>query len=165
MISFLWAQDENGLIGNNNELPWRLPADLKYFKETTMGRPIVMGRKTYESIGRPLPGRTNIILTRDTTYAAEGCLVFHSKEDLLGWIEDYGSEAFITGGSEIFKLFLNNADRLYVTKIRATFEGDTYFPEIDWDHWILKSAKRGPKDDKNPYDYEFQVYERDTQAP
>ncbi|RST72952.1 dihydrofolate reductase [Siminovitchia acidinfaciens] len=161
MISFLWAQDENGLIGNNNELPWRLPADLKYFKETTMGRPIVMGRKTYESIGRPLPGRTNIILTRDTAYTAEGCLVFHSKEDLLDWIEENGPEVFITGGSEIFKLFLNHVDRLYVTKIRACFEGDTYFPEIDWEKWRLKSAEKGPKDDKNPYDYEFQIYERD----
>ncbi|WP_144461083.1 dihydrofolate reductase [Siminovitchia fortis] len=161
MISFLWAQDENGLIGNNNELPWRLPADLKYFKKTTMGHPIVMGRKTYESIGRPLPERTNIILTRDEEYRAEGCLVFHSKEKLLEWIEENGSEVFITGGSEIFKLFLDVADRLYVTKIRAAFEGDTYFPKMDWEKWRLISAVKGPKDDKNPYDYEFQIYERD----
>lgn len=161
MISFLWAQDINGLIGNNNELPWRLPADLKYFKETTMGHAIVMGRKTYESIGKPLPGRTNIILTRDKNYKPEGCLVFHSKEALLNWIEDNGSEVFITGGSEIFNLFLKEADRLYVTKIRSSFEGDTYFPEIDWDKWRLISAEKGPKNDKNPYDYEFQIYERD----
>lgn len=161
MISFLWAQDENGLIGNKNGLPWKLPADLKYFKETTMGQAIVMGRKTYESIGRPLPGRTNIILTRDNRFKAEGCLVFHSKDELLEWIEGDGSEVFITGGSEIFKLFLQEADRLYVTKIRASFEGDTYFPEIDWEQWSLVSAKKGPRDDKNPYDYEFQVYERE----
>ncbi|GIN91971.1 dihydrofolate reductase [Siminovitchia terrae] len=161
MISFLWAQDENGLIGNNNDLPWRLPADLKYFKETTMGHPIVMGRKTYESIGRPLPGRTNIILTKDQDYQAEGCLVFHCKEDLLGWIEENGSEVFITGGSEIFKLFLEDADRLYVTKIRAAFEGNTYFPALDWKKWRLISTEKGPKDEKNPYDYEFQIYERD----
>ncbi len=161
MISFLWAQDENGLIGNNNDLPWRLPADLKYFKETTMGHPIVMGRKTYESIGRPLPGRTNIILTRDQDYQAEGCLVFHAREDLLEWIKEKGSEVFITGGSEIFKLFLEDADRLYVTKIGATFEGNTYFPELDWKKWRLVSAEEGPKDEKNPYDYEFQIYERD----
>ncbi|MBD8004886.1 dihydrofolate reductase [Bacillus norwichensis] len=161
MISFLWAQDENGLIGNNNDLPWSLPADLKYFKETTMGHPIVMGRKTYESIGRPLPGRTNIILTRDQDYQAEGCLVFHAREDLLEWIKEKGSEVFITGGSEIFKLFLEDADRLYVTKIGATFEGNTYFPELDWKKWRLVSAEEGPKDEKNPYDYEFQIYERD----
>lgn len=105
MISFLWAEDENGLIGKNNELPWRLPADLKYFKETTMGHPIVMGRKTFESIGRPLPGRKNIILTRDKAFQAEDCLVFHSKDELLEWIEQYDSEVFITGGSEIFRLF------------------------------------------------------------
>ena len=161
MISFLWAQDENGLIGNNNDLPWSLPADLKYFKETTMGHPIVMGRKTYESIGRPLPGRTNIILTRDQDYQAEGCHVFHAREDLLEWIKEKGSEVFITGGSEIFKLFLEDADRLYVTKIGATFEGNTYFPELDWKKWRLVSAEEGPKDEKNPYDYEFQIYERD----
>lgn len=161
MISFLWAQDENGLIGNNNDLPWRLPADLKYFKDTTMGHPIVMGRKTFESIGKPLPGRTNVILTRDYEYKAEGCLVFHSKEELIEWIEKNGSEVFITGGSEIFKLFLNEADRLYVTKIRASFDGDTYFPKIDWDKWRLKSAQKGTKDEKNPYDYEFQIYERE----
>ena len=161
MISYLWAHDENGLIGNKNELPWRLPADLKYFKETTMGHPIVMGRKTFESIGRPLPGRTNIILTRDPDYQANGCLVFHSKDELLGWIEENGTEVFITGGSEVFKLFLDAVNRLYVTRIRATFEGDTYFPELDWKKWRLISAKKGPKDDQNPYDYEFQVYERD----
>ncbi|MFS0645854.1 dihydrofolate reductase [Siminovitchia sp. 179-K 8D1 HS] len=160
MISFLWAEDENGLIGKNNELPWRLPADLQYFKETTMGHPIVMGRKTYESIGKPLPGRKNIILTRDTEFQAEECLVFHSKDELLEWIGQYGSEVFITGGSEIFRLFLNDADRLYVTKIHSAFEGDTYFPAINWEEWRLISTKSGQKNEKNPYDYEFRIYER-----
>ena len=160
MISFLWAEDQNGLIGKENDLPWRLPADLKYFKDTTMGHPIVMGRKTYESIGRPLPGRTNIILTRDPEYQAEGCLVFHSKDSLLQWIEAYGSEVFITGGSDIFRLFLGEVDRLYVTKICASFEGDTYFPKIDWESWELISSEKGPRNEKNPYDYEFELYER-----
>ncbi|MBM7716408.1 dihydrofolate reductase [Bacillus thermophilus] len=160
MISFLWAEDENGLIGKNNELPWRLPADLKYFKETTMGHPIVMGRKTFESIGKPLPGRKSIILTRDKTFQAEDCLVFHSKDELLEWIEQYDSEVFITGGSEIFRLFLDEVDRLYVTKIHCQFEGDTYFPDVNWDEWRLVSTKPGPKNEKNPYDYEFLIYER-----
>ncbi|MBS4209835.1 dihydrofolate reductase [Bacillus sp. FJAT-50079] len=160
MISFLWAEDRNGLIGKNNDLPWRLPADLKYFKETTMGHPIVMGRKTYESIGRPLPGRTNIILTRDQNYQTEGCLVFYSKEALSEWISTQNTEVFITGGSEIFSLFLEEVDRLYVTKIDEVFEGTTYFPKLNWDEWTLDSNQKGPKDEKNPYDYEFQVYER-----
>lgn len=160
MISFLWAQDQNGLIGRNNDLPWRIPAELKYFKETTMGHAIVMGRKTYESIGKPLPGRTNIVLTRDSNYRQEGCLIFHSKEDLLKWSKESNFEVFITGGSEIFRLFMEEADQLYVTKIYETFEGDTYFPELDWSDWTLVSSKKGPKDEKNPYDYEFQVYKR-----
>jgi len=160
MISFLWAEDENGLIGKDNDLPWRLPADLKYFKETTMGHPIVMGRKTYESIGRPLPGRTNIILTRDTQYKAEGCLVFYSKDELGRWIENQDSEVFITGGAEVFRLFLEEVDRLYVTKIFAAFEGNTFFQGIDWDKWQLNYNEVGPKNDKNPYDYEFRVYDK-----
>jgi len=160
MISFLWAEDENGLIGKNNDLPWRLPADLKYFKETTMGHAIIMGRKTYESIGKPLPGRTNIILTRDASYQQEGCLVFNSKHELLRWIEKNGSKVFVTGGSEIFQLFLEEVERLYVTKIFHEFEGNTFFPKIDWDTWNLISCKTGPKDEKNPYDYEFRIYER-----
>jgi len=160
MISFLWAEDENGLIGKNNDLPWRLPADLKYFKETTMSHAIIMGRKTYESIGKPLPGRTNIILTRDDNYRAEGCLVFHSKQEHLQWLERNESNVFVSGGAEIFRLFMEEVDRLYVTKIFHTFEGNTYFPTIDWDKWILTSSQKGPKDEKNPYDYEFRIYER-----
>lgn len=160
MISFLWAEDDNGLIGNHNKLPWRLPEDLKYFKETTMGHPIVMGRRTFESIGKPLPGRKNIILTRDKDFQAEDCLVFHSKSKLQEWMGQYGSEVFITGGSEIFRLFLDDADRLYVTKIHYKFEGDTFFPDINWEQWRLISAKPGTKNEKNPYDYEFRIYER-----
>ncbi|MEK3886105.1 dihydrofolate reductase [Bacillus sp. FSL K6-3431] len=160
MISFLWAEDENGLIGKENDLPWRLPADLKYFKETTMGHTIVMGRKTFESIGRPLPGRTNIILTRDSDYKQEGCLVFHSKNELLQWADENSYEVFITGGSEIFKLFIDEVDQLYVTKIHATFEGDTYFPKLAWQEWTIVSNNKGLKDEKNPYDYYFQKYKK-----
>ncbi|MED1205373.1 dihydrofolate reductase [Heyndrickxia acidicola] len=160
MISFLWAQDKKGVIGLNNHLPWRLPEDLKYFKNTTMGHAVVMGRKTYESIGRPLPGRKNIILTRDLDFHAEECLVLHTKNDLLAWAEETRQEVFITGGAEIFGLFISEADRLYVTKIEETFEGDTYFPILDWTDWTLISNEKGTRNAENPYDYFFQVYER-----
>ena len=125
-----------------------------------MGHSIVMGRKTYETIGRPLPGRTNIILTRDPEYKAGGCLVFHTKEDLLEWASKEDQELFITGGAEIFRLFMEEADRLYVTKIDSVFEGDTYFPDVQWDRWRLASSKPGIKNEKNPYDYRFLLYER-----
>lgn len=160
MISFLWAEDEKGIIGKNNQLPWRLPEDLKYFKRTTMGHPIVMGRKTYESIGKPLPGRTNIVLTRDENFHADGCMTFKTKNDLLTWIRNSDDEVFITGGAEIFGLFMEEVDRLYVTKIHESFEGDTYFPLVDWTEWNLISNDKGLKNAENPYDYEFQVFER-----
>jgi dihydrofolate reductase len=160
MISFLWAQDKKGVIGLNNQLPWRLPEDLKYFKNTTMGHAVVMGRKTFESVGRPLPGRKNIILTRDSDFHAEGCLVLHTKNDLLAWAEETGQEIFITGGAEIFGLFICEADRLYVTRIEENFEGDTYFPILDWTEWTLVSNEKGIRNTENPYDYYFQVYER-----
>jgi dihydrofolate reductase len=160
MISFVWAMDQNGVIGKNNSLPWHLPADLKFFKETTMGHPIVMGRKTYESIGKPLPGRENIVLTRDVSYTAEGCIVFHEIEDILHYADEKKVEVMVTGGAEVFKMFLPFVDRLYVTKIYESFEGDTYIPEIPWEKFSLTSNEKGPKNEKNPYDYEFQIYER-----
>ncbi|GIN85752.1 dihydrofolate reductase [Heyndrickxia sporothermodurans] len=160
MISFLWAQDEKGVIGKNNQLPWRLPEDLKYFKRKTMGHPIVMGRKTYESIGRPLPGRQNIIITRDEKFEAENCIIFQSKHDLLNWIHQMNDEVFVTGGAEIFGLLMEEVDRLYVTKIYEDIDGDTYFPLIEWSDWQLVSCEKGLKNEDNPYDYEFQIYER-----
>ncbi|KHD86057.1 dihydrofolate reductase [Heyndrickxia ginsengihumi] len=160
MISFLWAQDEKGIIGKDNQLPWHLPEDLKYFKELTWGHPIVMGRKTYESIGKALPGRTNVILTRDSHFHAENCLVFSNKHDLLRWAYEKNEEIFITGGAEIFALLLDDVDRLYMTKIHEDIEGDTYFPMINWNEWQLISSKRGLKNEKNPYDYEFLVYQK-----
>jgi len=160
MISFLWAEDEKGIIGKNNQLPWRLPEDLKYFKRTTMGHPIVMGRKTYESIGKPLPGRTNIVLTRDEQFHAEGCIILKTKNELLRWMNESEDEVFITGGAEIFGLFMDEVNRLYVTKIHEDFDGDTYFPLIDWSEWQLISKDKGIKNEENPYDYEFLVYER-----
>ena len=160
MISFMWAQDKNGVIGKDNQLPWHLPEDLKHFKRTTMGHPIVMGRKTYESIGKPLPGRENIVLTRDRQFRAEGCIVLHSIDQLYDWINRYDGEVFITGGAHIFQLLLPVAERFYVTKIAESFAGDTYFPSIDWSQWELVTSKKGIKNEKNPYDYEFQIYEK-----
>ncbi len=162
MISFIVAMDKNGVIGKDNKLPWHLPADLKFFKNTTMGHGIVMGRKTYESIGKPLPGRENIILTRDYSYKADGCIVFHSVEDILHYAEDKNVETFITGGEEVFKLFIPSVDKLYVTKIDHEFEGDTFFPSLNWADFTLVSSEQGIQDEKNRYNYKFEVYEKNN---
>jgi dihydrofolate reductase len=160
MISFLVAMDEKRVIGKDNQLPWHLPEDLKFFKKVTMGHPIAMGRKTHESIGRILPGRENIVITRQNNYQCEGCTVFSSIKDFISYCQNQNDEIFVIGGAEIFKETFAYADRLYITFIHEDFEGDTYFPEFDFSQWQLLSSKKGPKDDKNPYDYEFRIYER-----
>ncbi|RFB16869.1 dihydrofolate reductase [Bacillus sp. HNG] len=160
MISLLLAMDKNQLIGKDNDLPWRLPADLAYFKRVTMGHPIIMGRKTYDSIGRPLPGRENIIVTRDTSYKAEGCKVIHSIDEIVKMSEETEQELFVIGGAEIFKEILPYSDRLYITVIDEEFEGDTYFPAFDKAEWQVISKEKGIKDEKNPYEYTFLVYEK-----
>ncbi|WP_079509465.1 dihydrofolate reductase [Mesobacillus jeotgali] len=160
MISLIWAMDENRVIGYHNQLPWRLPADLKFFKRITMGHPIMMGRKTFESIGKPLPGRENIIITRDENYQPDGCTVMNSIEEFMAYAKQKDEEIFVIGGAEIFKEILPAADRLYLTMIHHQFEGDTYFPVFDIDKWDLQTREVGPKDEKNPYDYEFLIYKR-----
>lgn len=161
MISLIWAMDENRVIGYHNQLPWRLPEDLKFFKRMTLGHPIAMGRKTYESIGKPLPGRENIVISRDENYDPEGCTVMHSIDDLLAFAtENKSEEVFVIGGSEIFKEVLPHADKLYLTMIHHQFEGDTFFPVFDIDKWELETRENGKKDEKNPYDYEFLIYKR-----
>lgn len=160
MISLIWAMDENRVIGRNNKLPWHLPEDLKFFKRVTMGHPIAMGRKTYESIGKPLPGRENIIITRDSHYKKEGCTVLHSIDELREYADEKDTEVFVIGGAEIFKDILPFADRLYLTKIYHAFEGDTYFPIFDTGQWELESREPGTRNDKNPYDYEYLIYKR-----
>lgn len=159
MISLLVAMDNNRLIGKDNDLPWHLPADLAYFKRVTMGHSIVMGRKTFDSIGRPLPGRENIIITRNTEFKAEGCKVIHSIEEVLE-LNQKDKELFIIGGAEIFKEVLPHADRLYITEIDDVFEGDTFFPAFHLNEWQKTTSEEGPRDEKNPYDYNFVVYER-----
>ncbi|MDT2045969.1 dihydrofolate reductase [Priestia flexa] len=158
MISLIVAMDNNRLIGKENDLPWRLPADLQYFKQTTMGHTIVMGRKTFESIGKPLPNRRNVILTGNKDYHHEGVKVIHSVDDLMSLEEE--SELFVIGGATVYEQTMNVATRLYVTHIEEAFEGDTYFPEIDSSVWKEVSKKQGIKDEKNPYVYYFTVYER-----
>ena len=161
MISLIAAMGGNRVIGNNNSMPWRLPKDLAYFKKLTLGNTVVMGRKTFESIGKPLAGRKNIILTRDKGYTREGCLVVHSIEEALKEIKDE-QESFIIGGGEIYSIFLPYANKLYITYIDHEFQGDTYFPEIDYGEWEVISRTPGEKNRDNSYSYYFEVYERKT---
>ncbi|MGP4071895.1 dihydrofolate reductase [Piscibacillus sp. B03] len=158
MLSFIVAMDENGVIGKDNDLPWYLPNDLKYFKEVTSGHNIIMGRKTFESIGRPLPNRKNIILTRDKTYQADGCVVVHSMKELESYLQE--DEVFLIGGAELFNIALPRADRLYITRIHDTFEGDTYFPNIDLTKWELIEQTPGKTDERNVHDHTFLIYKR-----
>ncbi|QPA32466.1 dihydrofolate reductase [Thermaerobacillus caldiproteolyticus] len=160
MISLIVAMDNSRVIGKDNKLPWHLPADLAYFKKVTMGHPIVMGRKTFESIGRPLPGRENIIVTRNRSFQPEGCTVIHSVEGIKQIAAKRSDEVFVIGGAELFAAILPLADRLYITKIEANFPGDTFFPVFNEAEWRLISCEKGQKDEKNPYDYFFLVYER-----
>ena len=160
MISFIVAMDNHRVIGKENQLPWHLPADLKFFKKVTMGHPIIMGRKTYESIGKPLPGRENVIVTRNIEYGSDGCIVLHTVEELLQYAEEKREEVFVSGGAELFKAIFPYADRLYITEIDYEFEGDTYFPEFNPSEWVRTSHEKGIKDEKNPYDYFFNIYER-----
>ncbi|WP_066256914.1 dihydrofolate reductase [Neobacillus drentensis] len=160
MISFIVAMDENRVIGKDNQLPWRLPEDLKFFKRVTIGHPIAMGRKTHESIGRVLPGRENIVITRQKEYRSEDCTVIYSVEDFVQYSKKQSDEIFIIGGAEIFNETFDYADRLYITLIHEEFTGDTYFPKFDVSKWKLVSCEKGLKDDKNPYDYEFRIYNR-----
>ncbi|MDE3839286.1 dihydrofolate reductase [Bacillus methanolicus] len=160
MISLIWAMDENRVIGKDNQLPWHLPEDLKFFKRVTMGHPIAMGRKTHDSIGRNLPGRENIVITRQNDFQCDGCTVLHSVQELVDYAAEKNKEVFVIGGAEIFKQILPFADRLYLTQIYDRFEGDTFFPELNMEEWELLSQEKGIKDEKNPYDYEFLIYHR-----
>ncbi|KZY96884.1 MULTISPECIES: dihydrofolate reductase [unclassified Thalassolituus] len=158
------AVAENGVIGRNNALPWYLPNDLKYFKQTTMGKPVIMGRKTYESIGKPLPGRTNIVITRQADYQPEGVKVVNSVEAARELAEsvcliDGQEEAMIMGGAEIYTLALPHTDRLYLTEVHADVEGDAFFPEYDKSLWQEVAREDFAAEGPNPYNYSFVVYE------
>ena len=158
-ISIIVAMAANGVIGNDNELPWHLPADLKHFKQTTMGKPILMGRKTWESIGRPLPGRTNIVITRDSAYSATGCIVVNSIEAALAAAGEQ-DEVMVIGGAELYRQVLPCADTIYLTRIHASFDGDTRFPEISDTEWQQLERVDHEADEKNLQDYSFIRLER-----
>ncbi|KAB7623002.1 type 3 dihydrofolate reductase [Alkalilimnicola sp. S0819] len=158
-ITLIAAATENNVIGRDNAMPWHLPADLAHFKRLTQGKPIVMGRKNYESIGRPLPGRHNIILTRNPGYSAEGCTVVDSPEAALAEAGDV-AEVMIIGGEEIYRLFLEQADQVHLTRIHAHIAGDTRFPALLENEWRLAASEHRPADQSNAYDLAFQTYER-----
>ena len=149
----------NGAIGVGNRLPWRLPADLKRFKALTMGKPILMGRRTHESIGRPLPGRTNIVLTRDPDYTAPGCRVVHSLHQALEVVGG-APELMVIGGARVYEQAMPLAERLYLTRVRAEVAGDTHFPEYQAADWVELEREEHMADDANPHAFEFVVLER-----
>jgi len=156
MIKIIVAISKNRVIGDSNKLIWNLPSDLKRFKEITTGHPIVMGRKTYQSIGRPLPNRRNIIITRDEEYEVEGCEVVNSIEEALLLT---GNDCFIIGGGEIYKQTLHIAEQIYMTIVDEEFLGDTQFPELT-NSWYVSKKEDFLSDDKNPYNYSFILYEK-----
>ncbi|MHC5229380.1 dihydrofolate reductase [Enterococcus sp. LJL99] len=161
MLAAIWAQDEQGLIGKDDQMPWHLPNDLKFFKQMTEDNTIVMGRTTFEGMGsKPLPNRKTIVLTSDQLYQAQGIIVMHSVEEILTYADEFSGITFIAGGSIVYKNFLPYCDVLYRTVIQHTFEGDTYFPTVDWDEWTLVNLSEGEQDQKNNYPYQFETYQR-----
>ena len=161
MLAAIWAQDENGLIGKEDRLPWRLPNDLKFFKQMTEANTLVMGRKTFEGMGsRPLPNRQTIVLTRDSSYKAEGVHVMHSVEDVLALEKETDGIFFIAGGSAVYQEFLPLCTILYRTVIHHVFDGDAYFPPVDWSDWSLINTSQGEMDEKNRYPHQFETYQR-----
>ncbi len=165
MVSLIVAASENNVIGRENDLPWSLPDDLNYFRKTTAGHPVVMGRKNHESIGRLLPGRANIIVTRKNNYEVEGGVVVGSLEtgiqkaiDIA--IADNRQEIFVIGGGEIFQQALPLADRMYITRVHANVPGDAFFPEFDTTEWQLTAEKHHAADEKHQYPFTFQTWER-----
>jgi dihydrofolate reductase len=160
-MSIIVAMTREGIIGAENALPWHLPEDLAHFKRVTLGRPVVMGRKTYESIGRPLPGRRNIMITRDQAYDAPGCERTDSLEKALQLAKSAadGAEYFVIGGGEIYAQALPQAERLYVTWVEAEVAGDTRFPAVDWEQWHQLSSQQFQKDERHDHAFEISCYQ------
>jgi dihydrofolate reductase len=160
MISLLVAHDPDRVIGKDNELPWHIPEDLAYFKKMSMGKAMVMGRKTFDSIGRPLPGRLNIIVTRNRAYTAEGAIVVHDLQEAIAKAQEFSDEVMIIGGAEIFQTTMEIANRLYITYIQKKFEGDTFFPSYGSEWKLTSSSEDHITEDGIPYT--FLVYERNS---
>jgi len=159
-ISLIAAMADNHVIGIANKLPWKLPADMKWFRQHTLGKPIVMGRKTFESIGaKPLPSRTNIVVTSDVNYRAAGCTVVHSLEAALVSAGNV-PEVMVIGGASFYAQTLPHAQRIYLTVVHFPFDGDAWFPEIDWSAWYEASRIDCPADANNPFAHTFLILER-----
>ena len=163
-VNIIVAIAENRAIGKDNDLLWHLPDDMKFFKKTTLGKPVIMGRKNFESIPekfRPLPGRRNIVITRQPDYRAPGAEVVHNLEDAFDAGADY-DEVFVIGGGEIFRqaLAMNVVDRMYITEVHQCFDGDVFFPEIDAAKWSRKVLSEHPKDERHGYAFTFTLYTR-----
>ena len=164
-LSLVWAMARNRVIGSNNKLPWHLPEDLKYFKRITMGKPVIMGRKTYDSIGKPLPGRTNIVVTRNSEWSAAGVKTVDSLEAARKLCESIAAidgidEAMVIGGAQIYAMALPLADRLYLTEVHADVEGDAVFPEFDRGGWMEVSREDFEASGPNHYNYSFLVLDK-----
>ena len=159
LISLIVAMAQNGVIGRDNSLPWRLPGDLKRFRSFTLGKPVLMGRKTFDSIGRPLPGRTNLVLTRDRTWLAPGVTAVHSVEHALAQAGT-SEELVAIGGAEIYRLVLPFARRIYLTHVHADVEGDIYFPDFDATQWADVECSSQPADGEHAYPLTFMTLER-----
>jgi Dihydrofolate reductase len=161
IVSAIVATARNNVIGKDNQIPWYLPADLAYFKKTTIGHHLIMGRNCFESIGRPLPKRTNIVVTRDPYFTASGVLVAHSVEEALGLAFDGGEEeVFVIGGGEIYRETADLWDRLYLTEVDLETDGDVYFPEIAAAEWRESWRESHSPDEKNEWPYTFKILER-----
>lgn len=161
IISLLVAAAENNVIGKDNQLPWNLPEDLKYFKNTSWGMTIVMGRKTFESYGKPLPGRKSVVITHSKEWSYPGVDVAHSIDEGLEQAKQNGAkEIFVIGGAEIFKSVLPQAVRIYITRIHHNFDGDAFFPEFSKDEWNVVRSRFFHADEKNKYSMTFEVWER-----
>jgi dihydrofolate reductase len=158
-LSAIVAMAANRVIGANNQLPWRLPADLARFKRLTMGHTLILGRKTYESIGRPLPGRTFVVVTRQQDYAPQGVKVAHTVDEALALAQG-DEEAFVAGGAELYAQTMDRLNRLYLTRIERDFPGDTYFPEVDLSRWKLIEQEHHPASGPDALPYAFLTYER-----
>lgn len=161
IISQIVAASLNNVIGKNNGLPWKMPTDMAYFKNTTWGHNIVTGRRNYEAEGKALPGRVNIVLTRNLDYKIPDGIVVQRFDDAIAIAAQVDEEElFVVGGAEIYKLAMPYTDRIYLTRIHAVIEGDTFYPEPDWSEWDEISKESHLKDEQNPYDFDFIVFER-----
>ena len=154
-LSLIVAMTKNRVIGKDNQMPWHLPADLAWFRQNTTGKPVIMGRKTFESIGRPLPKRTNIVLSRQP-FEYDGVIWKDSLESAVDFVRD-SEEIMLIGGGQLFNEYLSQADRLYLTEIQTELDGDTFFPSINWDEWDIEFEQYRPADEQNPYNCRFLI--------